>query len=114
MNAASHIPSGVFTVTSVSVSGRAAAASAAGVPVTAANPAAKDKAPNSRRDTADSFVVSLGLTSLFISTSVWSSMARSHLRFPGQRRAAFKNATVPPDCRQAPAGEEPWGRNLFG
>jgi len=70
-----------LTVTSVSVSGRAAAASAAGAPATAANPAAKDKAPNSRRDTV-SLVVSLGFVSSFIMTSVWPNGGVFRLRFP--------------------------------
>src|ERR1700676_2379355 len=87
MKAASHMPSGVLTVTSVSVSGRAAAAPAAGAPATAAKPAAKDKAPNSRRDTAVSLVVSLGFISSFIVTSVWPKWGAFIRDFPAEARS---------------------------
>src|SRR5271170_1455461 len=69
MKAASQLPSGVLTTTSVSASGRSAAL-AAGAPATAANPAANDTAPNSRRDTAVSGVVSFGFTSSLTSASI--------------------------------------------
>src|SRR5215472_3279753 len=69
MNAASQFPSGVLTVTSVSTTGRSAA-SPGGAPATAANPAANDTAPNSRRDMAVSSVASFGFASSLIFASL--------------------------------------------
>src|SRR5262245_24767111 len=69
MNAASHVPSGVFTCTSVSTTDSAADAD----PAATASPAATDIVTNSRRDT--SFGVSFGSSSCFLSAIVVSSSA---------------------------------------
>src|SRR2546423_1748726 len=65
MNAASHTPSGVFTWTSVSTTGRSAADAE---PVATARPAATDSVTNSRRDT--SLVASPAVFSAIFSSGI--------------------------------------------
>jgi hypothetical protein len=106
MNAASQLPSGVLTVTSVSESGRSAAL-ATGAPATAANPAANDTASNSLRETAvihDGKQPSLELPRL-------TSSLRSHLSPSLNRPSQFEIAItislneleVEPESRRARA-----------
>src|SRR5260221_12979001 len=81
MKAASHVPSGVFTVTLVSTTSRVAAS--ADTTEAAASPAPIDRTPNARRDTSS--FVSFG----FLLSSIAGSFQKT-AAVPSQRALAAR------------------------